>query len=163
MSQPTIRPIHEEDWPVILALQAEAYYALEPEDQQVLRSKLTLGPSSSLVACLEGEVVGYCLAHPWSADKPAGLYQCYRQPAGHECLYIHDVVISPSAQGMGIARRFLTHLEALARRHQQKQLSLVAVQGADRFWARHQFQARPCYKDLEKYGEQAVYMCRTLA
>lgn len=163
MSQPTIRPIQEEDWPVILALQAEAYYALEPEDQQVLRSKLTLGPSSSLVACLEGEVVGYCLAHPWCADKPAGLYQCYRQPAGHECLYIHDVVISPSAQGMGIARRFLTHLEALARRHQQKQLSLVAVQGADRFWARHQFQARTCPKDLGEYGEQAVYMCRTLA
>ena len=163
MPQPSIRPIQEKDWPAILALQAEAYYALEPEDQAVLRSKHRLGPTSCLVASLKDQVVAYCLAHPWSAEKPASLYQCYGQPAGHECLYIHDVVVSPSAQGMGIARCFLAHLEALARRHQQRQLSLVAVQGAERFWVRHQFQARTCQKDLGEYGEQAVYMCRELA
>ena len=50
MPQPSIRPIQEEDWPAILALQAEAYYALEPEDQAVLRSKHRLGPTSCLVA-----------------------------------------------------------------------------------------------------------------
>ena len=90
------------------------------------------------------------------------MYRCYAQPAGEDCLYIHDVVVSPKAQGAGIARRFLAQLETLARKNRRKQISLVAVQGADRFWARHHFQPRASTKDLSEYGEQAVYMCRPL-
>ena len=70
MPQPTIRPIQEEDWATILALQAEAYYALEPEDQSVLRSKHRLGPTSCLVACRGSEVIGYCLAIPGQGGNP---------------------------------------------------------------------------------------------
>lgn len=162
MPQPTIRPIQEDDWASILALQAEAYYALAPEDQSVLRSKQRLGPTSCLVASRGSEIIGYCLAHPWTGEQPAGLYRCYAQPAGEDCLYIHDVVVSPQAQGTGIAGRFLTRLETLARKDRRKQISLVAVQGADRFWARHHFQPRASTKDLSEYGEQAVYMCRPL-
>ena len=160
MPQPTIRPIQEEDWATILALQAEAYYALEPEDQSVLRSKHRLGPTSCLVACRGSEVIGYCLAHPWSKEEPASLYHCYAEPKGHTSLYIHDMVVVPSARGKGIARSFLTQLEQLACQRQQPEMSLVAVQGADRYWSKVGFRSRALAKSLRQYGEQAVYMWR---
>lgn len=162
MPQPTIRPIQEDDWASILALQAEAYYALAPEDQSVLRSKQRLGPTSCLVASRGSEIIGYCLAHPWTREQPAGLYRCYAQPAGEDCLYIHDVVVSPAAQGLGIARRFVEQTLNCARKNRRRQLSLVAVQGADRYWERYGFQPAAANKDLSEYGEQAVYMRRPL-
>ncbi len=162
MPQLTIRPIQEQDWPAILALQAEAYYAVEPESEAVLKSKTTLGPETCLVACRGAQILGYCLAHPWEARQPAALYRCYPHPAGEESLYIHDVVVSPAAQGLGIARRFVEQTLNCARKNRRRQLSLVAVQGADRYWARYGFQPAAANKDLSEYGEQAVYMRRPL-
>jgi ribosomal protein S18 acetylase RimI-like enzyme len=162
MSSITIRPIRNDDWPAILALQAAAYHALEPESEAVLRSKLTLGPDSCLVASREDNILAYCLAHPWEIQSPAALYHCYPQPAGTSCYYIHDVVVDPEARGAGIATLFLKHVMQLAHHRQIPHLSLIAVQGADRYWTRHQFRPRATHKDLSSYGEQAVYMYRSV-
>lgn len=154
-----IRPIQDADWPAILRLQAAAYHAFDPESEAVMRSKQQLGPHSCLVADAAGQVVGYCLAHPWKADEPAGLDTLYPAPAGHSSLYIHDVVVAADWRGQGIAEAFLQRLT----RQQPAlpaQLALVAVQGADRFWRRHRFRAVPCRKDLDAYGPGAVYMQR---
>ena len=158
----TIRPIVDTDWSAILALQAEAYHSLAPESEDVLRSKLLLGPSTCLVACDGERLLGYCLAHPWCKAIPAGLYVCYDRAAGAEALYIHDVVVSPSDRGRGVAEQFLHHIEQQASRLQVEQLSLVAVQGAHKYWARHGFRPSQTPKDLSEYGGQAIYMCRTL-
>ncbi len=157
-----IRPIQEPDWAPILRLQDEAYHALDPESEVVLRSKVQLGPETCLVACQAERVIGYCLAHPWLANEPASLYQIYRQPKAEEGLYLHDMVVSPQAQGQGVAVRFLQHLARHARTHNFNRISLVAVQGADRYWLRHQFCPLPCTKDLSAYGPGAVYMCCTV-
>lgn len=154
-----IRPIADADWPAILALQAAAYHAFDPESEAVMRSKQQLGPHSCLVAEAAGEVVGYCLAHPWRADEPAGLDTLYPAPAGHGSLYIHDVVVSETCRGQGIAEAFLHWLEQKMPRL-PAQLSLVAVQGADSFWRRHRFRAVACRKELDAYGPGAVYMQR---
>ena len=116
-----IRTITPADWPAILELQARTYYAVEPESEAVMRSKQQLGPQSCLVACSGEQLLGYCLAHPWSKEEPASLYHCYAEPKGHTSLYIHDMVVAPSARGKGIARSFLTQLEQLARqRHAER-------------------------------------------
>ena len=159
---PFIRPIMETDWLAILALQAEAYHALEPESEQVLRSKLQLGPHTCLVACDGEQVLGYCLAHPWCKCDPAGLYQCYSTTAGQDTLYIHDMVVAPKARGRGIAEQFLRQVEQHASALQAEQLSLVAVQGAERYWARHGFMPSRTSKNLHEYGRQAIYMRRVL-
>lgn len=155
-----IRTITPADWPAILELQARTYYAVEPESEAVMRSKQQLGPQSCLVACSGEQLLGYCLAHPWSKEEPASLYHCYAEPKGHSSLYIHDMVVAPSARGKGIARSFLTQLEQLARQRQQPEMSLVAVQGADRYWSKVGFRSRALAKSLRQYGEQAVYMWR---
>lgn len=157
-----IRPIVEADWLAILALQAEAYHALEPESEQVLRSKLQLGPNTCLVAWDGEHVLGYCLAHPWCKRDPAGLYQCYATTAGQDTLYIHDMVVAPKARGRGIAEQFLRQVEQHASALQAEQLSLVAVQGAERYWARHGFMPSRTSKNLNEYGGQAIYMRRAL-
>lgn len=162
LTQTHIRPIAPTDWPAILALQAETYYALEPESETVLRSKQQLGPESCLVAASGDKLLGYCLAHPWSKQTPASLYHCYSQPSGHETLYIHDMVVSTKARGRGIARAFLRHLEQLARQKAQQEMSLVAVQGADGYWSSVGFRPRATGKSLDQYGDEAVYMWRPL-
>ena len=95
-------------------------------------------------------------------QTPASLYHCYSQPSGHETLYIHDMVVSAKARGRGIARAFLRHLEQLARQKAQQEMSLVAVQGADRYWASVGFRPRAPGKSLAQYGDNAVYMWRPL-
>jgi len=72
-----IRSITDNDWPVILDIQAAVYPDITPETETVLRSKLTLGPQTCLALTDQQNcVVGYCLAHPWSRD-PAGLHTIY--------------------------------------------------------------------------------------
>lgn len=116
-----------------------------------------------MIACLGPTCVGYCFAHPWKLGFPPSLDCCYEQPLGTECLYIHDVVVAPQARGLGVAQAFFQQLERLAQSKAYRQMALVAVQGADRYWSRLGFAEVATRKDLSGYGAQAVYMQKPVA
>ncbi|GAA4498177.1 GNAT family N-acetyltransferase [Pseudaeromonas paramecii] len=155
-----IRAIDEGDWPQIMQLQRQAYHAVTPEREAVLRSKQRLGPRSCWVAIRRQQVVGYCLAHPWHAGPPPCLDQEYAPVAEASLLYVHDVVVAPQAQGLGVAAAFLQCASTQARACRLPRMALVAVQDAAAFWRRHRFEPGAQVPDQAIYGPGALYLER---
>lgn len=156
-----IRAIEEGDWPQIMQLQRQAYHAVTPEREAVLRSKQRLGPRSCWVAIRQQQVVGYCLAHPWHAGPPPCLDKEYDPVADASLLYVHDVVVAPQAQGLGVAAAFLQSASTQAQANRLPLMALVAVQDAAAFWRRHRFKPGAQVPDPTIYGPAAVYLERT--
>lgn len=153
-----LRSIQLTDWPDILAIQALCYTELEPESLVVLQSKVMLSPNSCFVAALEGEILGYCLAHPWRMHSTISLECIVKAPSHAEVIYLHDMAFSPKAQGLGLGKRVLGKLSAFCQNSGLQGISLVAVQGAQGYWQRHNFKPLPFTKALEGYPADACYM-----
>lgn len=155
-----IRAIEEADWPQIMQLQQQAYHAITPEREAVLRSKQRLGPRTCWVAIHQRQVVGYCLAHPWHAGPPPCLDREYAPVADPSLLYLHDVVVAPQARGLGVASAFLQCASTQAQAYRLPRLALVAVQDAAGFWQRHHFEPGEQVPDPVIYGPTARYLKR---
>lgn len=153
-----LRPIQITDWPDILAIQSQCYTELEPESLAVLQNKVTLCPQSCFVAALEGEILGYCLAHPWEMHETVVLDSILKSSAHADILYLHDMAFNPKAQGLGLGKRVLDELLAFCLHSGLQGISLVAVQGAQGYWQRHNFKPQPLTKALESYPADACYM-----
>jgi GNAT superfamily N-acetyltransferase len=72
-----------------------------------------------------------------AADKQGGGNLHNQQPpspAERNCLYVHDVAVSPACQGLGIGTRLLHHVESIAAELGSEALLLTAVCGARSFW-----------------------------
>ena len=154
-----LRAITHKDWPAIMDIQAECYHAFEPELLIVMQSKWQISPNTCLVIELNRKVVGYCLAHPWSADNPPTLNQkISHKVTDANYLYIHDIALSSSARGLGAAKKLISELKSKATMTNLKGLSLVAVQGAEQYWLRQGFIITTTSKPILGYCGSAKYM-----
>lgn len=158
-----IVPMTERALDLVLSIQAVCYTEIAPESRESLRSKLVASPSTCFVAVSFGSVVGYLIALPWIFESPPGLNQEWCElPSKPDCLYLHDLAVSPTSRGVGAGRAlvdaFFIELEEL----QLSRAALIAVQGAGAYWERFGFQpAEVRSESLEKlrgYGERALYM-----
>ncbi|WP_110456015.1 GNAT family N-acetyltransferase [Shewanella algidipiscicola] len=158
-----IRPIHTADWPAILQIQDECYPNIEPESQQALHSKVQLSPDSCYAIERNGQLIGYCLAHPWQLDQPPTLEQVVSQPSHCDTLYLHDIALSSKARGLGAGEQVFKRLIDNAKQHNVTSISLVAVGGAHTYWQRLGFKSRIIDKSLDGYPADACYMVYPLA
>jgi predicted N-acetyltransferase YhbS len=153
----------EADIPLILEVQAACYPELIAESGESLRAKLRASPTTCLVAYLGGYVAGYLISLPWERAKPPvrDARTC-RLPPAPNCLYLHDLAVTPRARSSGAGRAlvdtFLAQMSVLGFRR----ACLIAVQGSAPYWARYGFQvvepSGPLEAKLSTYGESAVYM-----
>jgi len=137
-----------------------------PESDDVLREKLSLFPRGCSMLMSGNEPAGYILSHPWTRGCPAPLDNLLGAlPDEPDAFYIHDLALSPSARGLGMADEIVARTMALAHFLNFRIVALVSVGNAASFWQRHGFSAtRPSgAKDvLTKYGPDASYMERHL-
>lgn len=163
-----IRSLLADDLPAVLTLQAQCYGDGLPESGESLAAKRAASPDTCFLACdPDGAALAYLFSLPWRAGSlpPHNAPAC-ALPALPDCIYLHDLAVSPAARGSGAAglmvARFFTAARALA----LPQACLVAVQASAPFWARHGFAVvddpalRPA--SLASYGEAARYMARLL-
>ena len=94
-----IRHIIPTDWPAILNIQEECYPDIVHESLAALQSKAFVAPQSCYVLEVDGQVLGYCLAHPWHINQPPSLEQVIDAPNDANTLYLHDIVFSHKARG----------------------------------------------------------------
>lgn len=158
-----IRHINPGDWPAILTIQEECYPDLVHESLSALQSKALVAPESCYVLEVDDQVLGYCLAHPWHIDQPPSLEQVIDKPSDADTLYLHDIVFSHKARGLGAGEKFFNRLVNKAKQLNFDTLSLVAVQGANTYWHRLGFKSRIIDKSLDNYPEDACYMVYQLS
>lgn len=157
-----IRSIHEDDWPAILKIQSAVYPDIEPESEAVLRSKTTLSHDTCVVISNSvGEILGYCLAHPWS-DSPAHLHTIYTQYQRATHLYIHDLAIAPEYKGKQLGKTIYQFMCTKARQMNLQAIGLVSLQQALPFWSRLNFRMTAMELCNVEYGDGAKFMQQEL-
>ena len=112
-----------------------------------------------------GELAAYLLGYPSRIGQITPLHGDFKPAAQPDCLYLHDLAVSPHCQGQALGPRLVRHAWAQAERLWNLQAStLVAVQGSLPFWQRLGYAeatpdelARPY---LASYGAGARYCQR---
>lgn len=134
-----------------------------PERAAVPAERLWLFPAGCLIAQHGGAPIGYAIAHPGVIGQPPPLDSLLLAlPNGADCLYIHDVALLPDARGSRLGTVVTGVLAAIARDHGFACLALTAVNKSSDFWANRGFRVKPIEKSLASYGDDAMYMVRTI-
>lgn len=136
MNEITITNAVLSDMAEIHAIEELAYPAHLAESPEVLASRILIAPDFCGVARQETQRVGYVLAHPWTDQSSPGLGQVITKlPADASVIHIHDLAVLPTMRGAGVARTMLTWLDQRVAEHAYTSITLVAVNGAETFWA----------------------------
>ena len=154
-----IRQIQNSDWESIVAIQNEAYFQIRPESEGVLRSKAEPSPNTCLV-CLDvtNSIIGYCLSHPFPYGQVPSLNTITANSMNPQNLFLHDLAVSTSARGIGVAKSLFDSLNQLANELKYKSISLVSVQNSCQFWSKMGFEISNQVKVSQSYGESSFYM-----
>ena len=154
--------------PGLLAVQRACYGAGYVESAEVFARRLASPANGSLVLLdAAGDVVAYLAAYRSALHKVTPLHGDFEAAPLPDTLYLHDMAVHPRHAGQGLASALLAPLLQSARGDGLRHSALVAVQGAQRYWQRHGFTAAELpeagqRERLRSYGEDAVYMVRTL-
>lgn len=108
-----IRPAGADDFPAILALNAESVHFLSPLDATRLQA-LHAQAAYHRVVDIDGRVVAFLLALREGADYDSPNYRWFAQRYA-QFLYIDRVVVGAAQQGRGLGARLYEDLFAFAR------------------------------------------------
>lgn len=137
------------------------------EGRDCFENRLALNPSGCFVLAEGGGAPkGYLVAYPWRADAAPTLNTLIEAiPEDAAVMYLHDLALHPDARGGGHTGVVVERLAAEARAAGWPAVTLVAVNAAAPFWARHGFEVRDppgMAGKLASYGGDARYMVRSL-
>ncbi|QGM96421.1 GNAT family N-acetyltransferase [Methylocystis parvus] len=154
-----------EDLPEICRIATGAHADL-PERPEVFEEKARLFPAGCFVLAKDGALVGYAISHPWRLyDIPPLDAFLGALPPSPDCLFLHDVALTPGARGDGATAHLIQRLCNVARKERLAFLALTSVYGTAGFWAETGFQAASDERlapKLKSYGAGALYMIRKL-
>ncbi|MDA3812097.1 MAG: GNAT family N-acetyltransferase [Spirochaetaceae bacterium] len=154
-----IRHIEKRDWSAILRIQTEAYFAIEPESENVMKSKsLASRETCFVVENEQREILAYCLSHPWEPLSAPALNTVISTSNSSGNLYIHDLAVSHAARGKGFAEKLCNQIVFKAQSLGFQRISLVSIQQSYLFWGKMGFKETPEVILSKTYGEQAKFM-----
>ena len=159
---PAPRPLALADLPGLLAVQHACYGAQYVEGHAVFARRLQSPANlSQVITDADGRVLAYLAAYRSLRGKVTPLHGNFDACPHPDTLYLHDLAVLPAYAGLGLGRALQAALPTQGLRYS----ALVAVQGAQRYWARQGYQpqtlACPTQRQrLAGYGPEAVYMLR---
>jgi ribosomal protein S18 acetylase RimI-like enzyme len=159
--------MREADIPFALAIQSESYPPTHIESEAVFRLRLESAPHTAWVAEDRGNIMAYLVAYPSLYGKISPLGAVFSIPTQPDCLYLHDLALSPKTRGRGLAGKLVRHSWQTAGRFGLKVSALVSVQGSHAFWSglgyRISALVDPAQQShLETYAGSGWYMARSL-
>ena len=168
--QAYIRLIKPADLAEVQAIQDCCYGDELFEDTALIESRLLSQPNSCWLAQNhDGKVLAYLFSYPSRDKRVAPLGSEFERYNDATLLYLHDMAVSPTARGLGLAPELLATAERYAIMCGLNQLALVAVQGSVPYWQKQGFSVVEltevsALQALESYqGQNAVYMQKKLS
>ncbi|MCL1116882.1 MULTISPECIES: GNAT family N-acetyltransferase [Pseudomonadati] len=159
----SIRQITANDWPAIMAIQQSCYHDITPESLESMQSKWRVSPNSCMVYEYQNQIMAYILTHPWQKGDAPKLDSVLSSIKETKSLYIHDMAVSPSAQGLGVAKKLVNQVITISTNSDFAGIGLIAIQGARTFWQAFGFQpfdniSGSLSASLASYSDDACYM-----
>lgn len=159
------RAMLDEDIPAVSAI-SDAVHGALTESAEVFAERLLLYPAGCFLLDCGGEATGYLISHPWRRRSPVPLGQLIGSiPREADGYYIHDLALLPETRGLGAGQRAVELVLAHAADSGFREVSLVAVNGADGFWAGQGFshvEDATLARKLHGYGPGTFFMERRL-
>lgn len=164
----TIRLMQQADIPAVIALQDSCYSDALYEPPALLSLRLTQATSSCWLAeDAAGKLLAYLFSYPSLAGNITKLATDFAVAQKPELLYLHDMAVSASARGLGLASALLNMAMQYAQQLGLTQMALVAVQGSVPYWQKQGFVvqtrlSQDAQAALNSYtDERAQYMLHT--
>ena len=161
-----VRRLGSDDLPAALRIQSEVYPEFLREDEKAFASRLDVAAPYCLAAALDGELVGYLLAHGWPSQSPPPVGSILPHDAPSEILYIHDLAVGTAGRGLAVGRMLVSSAFELAARDGLRHAELIAVEGAASYWRRLGFVEAICSEEVAakvaSYGPKALWMSRAI-
>lgn len=136
------------------------------EAPEVLAERQLLYHFGAFLLEVNERPAGYVLSHPWILGSLPRLNTLLGQlPEGSDTYYLHDLALLPMARRVGAASYIINALAKHARAQNFPTMSLVAVNGSQGFWERHEFEVADIPELLPKllsYEPDARLMVRRL-
>ncbi|MBN8817698.1 MAG: GNAT family N-acetyltransferase [Sphingomonas sp.] len=160
------RAMQPDDLPAVAAI-SDAVHGRYTEPLAVYAERHALFPSGCFVFANAEHITGYLITHPWRHEAPPPLGALIGAlPSDADRLYLHDLALLPEARGTGAGAQAAQRAIAVAAAEGFGRIVLVAVAGADRFWASQGFtpvaDANLAAELCASYGPEVVYMRRTV-
>jgi ribosomal protein S18 acetylase RimI-like enzyme len=153
------------DMPAVETIAAQVHPKFH-ESAEVLAERQRLYHNGAYLLEVNERPAGYVLSHPWRFGSLPALNTLVGElPAGSDTYYIHDLALLPVARRIGAATFITNALAKHARAHGFPTMSLVAVNGSQGFWERHEFavaDAPDLAPKLATYEDTARLMVRRL-
>lgn len=166
MGQDGWRPMATEDVEAV-ARMSDSVHGHYTERAEIYAERLALYPNGCFLFERDEEAAGYLICHPWRRDKAVPLDTLLHAiPHDSDCFYLHDLALLPSARGTGAGRAATEIVMKEARTAGFGEIRLVAVNGADDFWAAQGFVAVTSAEGNDatgSYGDESVAMRRLIA
>jgi len=167
-----IRLLSPADLPALLRTQAACYGAGFNEPEAVFAQRLQQSPLTAW--CVDdpgrpGELAAYLLGYPSRVGQITPLHGGFEPAAQPDCLYLHDLAVSPHCKGQSLGLRLVRHAWGQAAQLWGLGASaLVAVQGSLPFWQRLGYEVTELHgaearRLLAGYGSEACYCLRPSA
>lgn len=110
------------------------------ESEAVYAERLALWPTGCFVWQQDGTTAGLLVAHPWySATSPALGAWLGAIPSDADSFYLHDIALLPDTRGRGAGSAATALIVERAQQAGFRDVSLVAVNGAEGFWTAQGF------------------------
>lgn len=127
------------DVPQLMQVQQHCYSKELVESAAVMSERIAAFSRSCWGYFIDEQMVGYLLAYPSVLGCITPLAATFPLHQNANCLYLHDMAISGNFRGQSLAPKLLHHAAAQAESMGLQALALVAVQGAEGYWAKQGF------------------------
>jgi predicted acetyltransferase len=123
----------------VITLQKRAYTKDLQEDSNVFIQILNVFPEGVLGIFERDKLAGYLFSHPYLLNHIKPLNSQLYLTGEENCLYLHDMVISPDYQGKGLTKQLFERFLFTAENNDFNIQCLVAVQNSAEFWGKFGF------------------------
>ncbi|MDF3127444.1 GNAT family N-acetyltransferase [Rheinheimera sp. 1928-s] len=127
------------DVPKLMLVQQDCYSEELVESAAVMAARIAACSQTCWGYFIEQQMAGYLLAYPSVLGSITPLAAAFPLYQNANCLYLHDMAISVDFRGQSLAPELLKHATAETEKMGLQALALVAVQGAEGYWAKQGF------------------------
>lgn len=127
------------DVPQLMLVQQNCYSEELVESAAVMTERIDAFSQTCWGYFIDQQMAGYLLAYPSVLGSITPLAAAFPLYKNANCLYLHDMAISSAFRGQSLAPKLLKHATAEAEKMGLQALALVAVQGAEAYWAKQGF------------------------